>query len=97
MDDEDHYLLSAHLGPGILYVIDVGANKLVKAIPGVPADRSGIHARPKFVMPCSRAIRAARTNLDETESATNSPRLVVQKWLLAFSLRRSNYSLNFNP
>ena len=36
MDDEDHYLLSAHLGPGILYVIDVGANKLVKAIPGVP-------------------------------------------------------------
>ena len=23
MDDEDHYLLSAHLGPGILYVIDV--------------------------------------------------------------------------
>src|SRR6267378_3831413 len=32
MDDEDHYLLSAHLGPGILYVIDVGANKLVKAI-----------------------------------------------------------------
>lgn len=36
MDDEDHYLLSAHLGPGILYVIDVKNNKLVKAIPGVP-------------------------------------------------------------
>jgi len=36
MDDEDHYLLSAHLGPGLLYVIDVGTNKLVKAIPGVP-------------------------------------------------------------
>jgi DNA-binding beta-propeller fold protein YncE len=36
MDDEDHYLLSAHLDPGILYVIDVGANTLVKAIPGVP-------------------------------------------------------------
>src|SRR5882724_13422417 len=35
-DDEDHYLLSAHLGPGILYVIDVRTNKLVKAIPGVP-------------------------------------------------------------
>jgi len=35
MDDEDHYLLSAHLGPGILYVIDVRTNKLVKAIPGV--------------------------------------------------------------
>ena len=36
MDDEDHYLLSAHLGPGILYVIDVKTNKLVKEIPGVP-------------------------------------------------------------
>src|ERR671926_970644 len=36
MDDEDHWLLSAHLGPGILYVIDVNTNKLVKAIPGVP-------------------------------------------------------------
>jgi DNA-binding beta-propeller fold protein YncE len=35
-DDEDHYLLSAHLGPGILYVIDMGTDKLVKAIPGVP-------------------------------------------------------------
>ena len=36
MDDEDHWLLSAHLGPGILYVIDVRTNKLVKAVPGVP-------------------------------------------------------------
>ena len=36
MDDDDHFLLSAHLGPGILYVIDVRTNKLVQAIPGVP-------------------------------------------------------------
>ena len=36
MDDEDHYLLSAHLGPGILYVIDLRTNALVNAIPGVP-------------------------------------------------------------
>jgi hypothetical protein len=36
MDDEDGYLLSAHLGPGILYVIDVRSNTLIKAIPGVP-------------------------------------------------------------
>jgi DNA-binding beta-propeller fold protein YncE len=36
MDDEDGYLLSAHLGPGLLYVIDVHTNKLIKAIPGVP-------------------------------------------------------------
>ncbi|MDB6045311.1 MAG: hypothetical protein JWM63_3862 [Gammaproteobacteria bacterium] len=34
--DEDHYLLSAHLGPGILYVVDARTNGLVKAIPGVP-------------------------------------------------------------
>jgi DNA-binding beta-propeller fold protein YncE len=36
MDDEDHYLLSAHLGPGILYVIDTRTARLVKAIQGVP-------------------------------------------------------------
>jgi len=36
MDEEDAYLLSAHLGPGILYVVDVRTNKLVKAISGVP-------------------------------------------------------------
>jgi DNA-binding beta-propeller fold protein YncE len=35
-DDEDHYLLSAHLGPGIMYVIDLRTDKLVKAVPGVP-------------------------------------------------------------
>ena len=35
-DDDDRFLLSAHLGPGILYVIDMRTNKLVKAIPGVP-------------------------------------------------------------
>jgi DNA-binding beta-propeller fold protein YncE len=36
MDDEDHYLLSAHLGPGILYVIDTCTATLVKALHGVP-------------------------------------------------------------
>src|SRR5882757_2480229 len=36
MDDEDHYLLSAHLGAGTLYVIDVRTNTLVRAIHGVP-------------------------------------------------------------
>lgn len=36
MDDEDGYLLSAHLDPGILYVVDVRTNKLIKAISGVP-------------------------------------------------------------
>jgi YVTN family beta-propeller protein len=36
IDDEDHYLLSGHLGAGILYVIDMASNKLVKAIADVP-------------------------------------------------------------
>jgi len=36
IDHEDQFLLSAHLGPGILYVIDMRTNKLVKAVPGVP-------------------------------------------------------------
>ena len=36
IDYEDHYLLSAHLAAGLLYVIDTRTNKLVKAIPGVP-------------------------------------------------------------
>jgi glutamine cyclotransferase len=36
MDDEDHYVLSAHLGPGILYVLDVRTNALVSVIHGVP-------------------------------------------------------------
>jgi DNA-binding beta-propeller fold protein YncE len=36
IDYEDHYLLSAHLAAGMLYVIDVRTNKLVKAVPGVP-------------------------------------------------------------
>jgi DNA-binding beta-propeller fold protein YncE len=36
IDEEDHLLLSAHLGPGILYVIDMRTDKVVKAIPGLP-------------------------------------------------------------
>ncbi|MHB8301395.1 MAG: YncE family protein [Acidobacteriaceae bacterium] len=36
IDRPDGYLLSAHLGAGILYVIDMKTDKLVRAIPGVP-------------------------------------------------------------
>jgi DNA-binding beta-propeller fold protein YncE len=35
IDAEHHYLLSGHLGPGILYVVDMRTNKLAKAIPGL--------------------------------------------------------------
>lgn len=33
---DDHYLLSAHLAAGLLYVIDLKTNKLVATIPDVP-------------------------------------------------------------
>jgi YVTN family beta-propeller protein len=36
IDYDDHYLLSAHLGAGLLYVIDTRTNQLVRAIPDVP-------------------------------------------------------------
>lgn len=36
IDDDDQFLLAAHLGPGILYVIDMRTNKVIKAISGVP-------------------------------------------------------------
>src|SRR6059036_3889508 len=36
IDYDDHYLLSAHLAAGLLYVIDLRTNQVVKAIPGVP-------------------------------------------------------------
>jgi DNA-binding beta-propeller fold protein YncE len=36
IDYKDHYLLSNHLGAGLLYVIDLKTNHLVKAIPDVP-------------------------------------------------------------
>ena len=36
IDYDDGYLLSAHLGPGLLYVIDLKNNKVVATIPDVP-------------------------------------------------------------
>src|SRR6266699_6679677 len=36
IDYKHDYLLSAHLAAGLLYVIDLKTNKLVKAIPDVP-------------------------------------------------------------
>ena len=48
MDDEDHYLLSAHLAAGLLYVIDMKTNRLVKAIPDVPGVASAGRARSLF-------------------------------------------------
>ncbi len=36
IDFDDNYLLSSHLAAGLLYVIDLRTNRLVKAIPDVP-------------------------------------------------------------
>src|SRR2546430_7613622 len=36
IDDDDHYLLSAHLGAGLLHVIDLRTSAVVKTVPDVP-------------------------------------------------------------
>ena len=36
IDYDDHYLFSAHLGAGLLYVIDLHTNTVVKTVTGVP-------------------------------------------------------------
>src|SRR6202008_199814 len=36
IDYDDHYLFCAHLGPGMLYVIDLQTNKVVKTISDLP-------------------------------------------------------------
>src|SRR5215475_11623578 len=36
IDEDDHYLLSAHLGAELLHVIDLRTNTVVKTVPGVP-------------------------------------------------------------
>jgi DNA-binding beta-propeller fold protein YncE len=36
IDYDDHYLLSAHLAAGLLYVIDLKTNQVLKTIPDVP-------------------------------------------------------------
>src|SRR5205807_3513397 len=36
IDEDDNYLLSAHLGAGLLHVIDLRANTVVKTVPDVP-------------------------------------------------------------
>src|SRR5215470_16313847 len=36
IDDDDNYLLSAHLGAGLLHVIDLNTNAVVKTVGEVP-------------------------------------------------------------
>src|SRR5438128_12494748 len=46
-DYDDHYLLSAHLAAGLLYVIDLRTNKILKAIPDVPGVE-GVESVPEL-------------------------------------------------
>lgn len=43
IDYEDHYLLSTHVGPGVLYVIDTRTNRVVKAIHGLPGITAAVY------------------------------------------------------
>lgn len=47
VDEEDHYILSAHLGPGLLYVVDTKTDKVVKTIHGLPGI-TGLEHVPGF-------------------------------------------------
>src|SRR5437016_1166659 len=47
IDYDDHYLLSAHLAAGLLYVIDLRTDQVVKAIPDVPG-AEGVEFVPEF-------------------------------------------------
>src|SRR6195256_1117396 len=47
VDEEDHYLLSAHLGPGLLYVVDMKTDKVLKTIHGLPGI-TGVEYVPGF-------------------------------------------------
>src|SRR5579863_2925551 len=47
IDEQDHYVLSAHLGPGLLYLVDTKTNKVVRMIPGLPGI-TGLEYVPGF-------------------------------------------------
>src|SRR5437667_9856004 len=40
IDDDDNFLLSAHLGAGLLHVIDLRTNAVVKTVPTCPASKA---------------------------------------------------------
>src|SRR5712691_12612144 len=76
VDSEDHYLLSAHLGPGILYVVDMRTNKLVKAIPGLPGITGleyvpGLHK--VYTSMAWQSLRVSPTFLHRIASSLQTP------------------------
>ena len=48
IDYDDHYLLSAHLAAGLLYVIDLRTNQVVKAISDTPG-AEGVEFVPELM------------------------------------------------
>src|SRR5438132_7534343 len=43
IDEDDHYLISAHLAAGQTYVIDLGTNKVVAVITSTPGNERSKH------------------------------------------------------
>jgi hypothetical protein len=66
IDEADHYLFSAHLAAGLLHVIDVRTNAVVKTIPGVPGVEGVAY------IPDGRKVYTS--NWGETRSASSTSR-----------------------
>src|SRR5262249_26216362 len=76
IDEDDHYLLSAHLAAGLLHVIDLRSNAVVKTIPDVPGVE-GVRTSP-------RAGRSAPRTGERTRSASS----ISSAWPSSRSFRR---------
>jgi hypothetical protein len=85
MDDEDHYLLSAHLGPRILYVIDVRTNALVKAIPGVPGI-TGVEYVPGLHKAYTWDWGEEKIGVVDLRSSREDPRAGLHRWRMGLEL-----------
>jgi hypothetical protein len=61
MDVEDHWLLSAHLGPGLLYAIDIQTNRVLKILLGFQASPASntFRACERFTHPTGVKRRSA--------------------------------------
>jgi len=61
IDPDDHYLLSAHLGAGQMYVIDLRTNKVVATVTDTPGAEGGRDSRnPQGVFPRACLFRRLR-------------------------------------
>jgi len=77
IDEEDQFLLSAHLGPGILYVIGMRTNKVVKAISGLPGS-TGLEFVPGIRKVYTSDWGEERIGVVDLRSMTVRKRLVTE-------------------